>query len=231
MGYENRSMPRLCCRAVMGFAAAVAACAACGQTIYKWVDSTGVTQYSATPPPKGTAATMIHTTPPPPAEVAEQAKTDAKRRLDDAERRAAERSREQAQQQAQDEAGRRNAAARVQRCASAREQLSAVSRGGPVFRYNERNERVYLEDSARDAEIARLRAEVSTACSSSDSAQGAQDLATRQRIAEAGRSAQCNAARDTLRDLEAGGSHIPGWEIEKARDKAAQLCGSAANSR
>jgi hypothetical protein len=162
--------------------------------------------------------------PPPAADAASAAKADAKRLIAEADRRASERAREQAQRQVKDEAERRSAATRLQLCAKAREQLAAVSAGGPVHRYNERGERVYLEDSARDAEIARLRGDVATHCTGGET--GAQDAATRQRAALAAQRARCNAARDALRDLETAGPRVPAWEIQQAREKMKRLCTS-----
>ena len=208
---------------VLGLVAVVWMGNASAQDIYKWVDNKGVTQYSTTPPPPDVPATRIRAATPVSVDAASQAKAQAKQLIDDAERRAAERSREQALAQARDEAERRSVAARVQRCARAREQLDVVVRGGPVYRYNDRGERIYLEDSRRDAEIARLRGEVAADCSGDDAAQ---DTATRQRAADAAGSAQCNVARDSLRDLETPGSRAPAWEIAQAREKARRVCGS-----
>ena len=206
---------------VVGLVALMWMGAAVAQGIYKWVDSKGVTQYSATPPPPGVSATFIPSVPGPSAEAASQAKADAKRQIDDANRRAAERAREQSQRPPRDAAGQRDEAVRVRACATAREQLSVVERGGPVFRYNERRERIYLADSARDAEIARLRGEVATSCRG-DAA--AQDAATRQRVAEAARFARCDHARDGLRDLEALGSRVVAADIELARQSVSRFC-------
>jgi len=212
---------RLCCIALVVLAVMGGAYA---QDIYKWVDSHGVTQYTTTPPPPGVAATLIRAAPAPSAEAASQAKAEARRIIDEANRRAAEREREQAQQQAQGEAERRSAAERLQLCARAREQLDVVTRGGPVFRHDERGEHVYLEDSARDAEIARLRGEVAKHCLAGEAAPSVQDAATRQRAAQAARLAQCDAARDALRDLESLGPRVPTADIERARERARRLC-------
>lgn len=219
-------MFHLACLRVLGLAALAWMGSANAQDIYKWVDSEGVTRYTASPPPAGVAATLIQAAPPPSAEAASKAKADARRKIHEANRRAAERSREQAKQQAQDEGELQSAAARLQLCATSREQLGTLERGRSVYRYNERGERVYLEDSARDAEIARLRTEVATYCSAGDTAQGAQDAATHRRTAEAARSAQCNAARDAARSLAADSARIPEREIEQAREEVRRLCAS-----
>lgn len=194
------------------------------QEIYKWVDAQGVTQYSTTPPPPGVAAKVVRVAPAPPAEVASQARADAQRVIDETNRRAAERAEAQAQRAAQEAAQRRGATDKLRACANAREQLDVLMRGGPVFHYNERGERVYLDDSARDGEIARLRGEVTAQCVGSDATPAEQDAATRQRMGDAARLTQCRAAQDAARDLEGGGPRIPQTDIEQARERARRLC-------
>jgi len=197
--------------------------AALAQNIYKWVDKQGVTQYSTTPPPAGTPVTTLPATPAVPADAASQAKTDAQRLADEAKRREDERVRESSHRQAEEQAARRSAAERLQLCARAREQLAVVTRQGPVYRYNEGGERIFLEDSARDAEIARLRAQVARYCRVDESMESLQDAATRQRAAEALRVAQCNAARDALRALQSQ-TRIPAQDIDEARERVRRYC-------
>ena len=192
--------------------------------IYKWVDRSGVTQYSAAPPPPGIAATDICPMPPPSADAASQAKAEAQRMIDDANRCVAELLREQEQKRVEAETERSRIDARLRSCANARVQLFTLAFGVPVYRYNDRGERVYLEDSARDAEVARLRRELATDCSSAASTQAAQDAATRQRLVDSFRARDCSAARDYLRDVEANGSRIPSTEVERARREATLAC-------
>ena len=133
--------------------------------------------------------------------------------------------REQADQQLKDDAARRSAECRLQRCAKAREQLDVPTKPAPAYRHNERGERIYLEDSARDAEIARLRSEVARYCSSADEMQNLQDAATRQRATSAAERAKCNEAQDLLRDLQADPSRLPVADIEASRQRVRLLCG------
>lgn len=197
--------------------------AAFAEKIYKWVDKQGVTQYSTTPPPAGTPATTLPSTPAVPADAASQAKTGAQRLADEARRREDERLRESSHRQTEEQAARRSAAERLQLCATAREQLAVVTRQGPVYRYNEGGERIFLEDSARDAEIARLRAQVARYCRVDEPVEGRQDAATRQRAAQALRVAQCNAARDALRALQSH-TRIPAQDIDKAHERVRRYC-------
>jgi hypothetical protein len=198
---------------------------ACAQTVYKWVDRNGVTQYSSSPPPVGASSVVVPVPPPPSAEAASQAKAAAQRASDEAKRREAERLREQGDTQFKDDAARRAAAGRLQRCAKAREQLELLMKPAPVYRHNERGERIYLEDSARDAEIARLRSEVAMYCSSADEMQKLQDAATREQATSAAQRAKCNEAREQLRDMQADPSRLPAADIEQARQRVRLLCG------
>ena len=91
------------------WAAAAMLCAAGvqAQDIYKWVDASGVTQYTSAPPPPGVPATRLHTAPSPSPVAASQARAEARRQADEQDRRTAERQRELAQQQVRVEAARR----------------------------------------------------------------------------------------------------------------------------
>jgi Domain of unknown function (DUF4124) len=195
------------------------------QTVYKWVDRNGVTQYSSSPPPAGASGVVVPVPPSPSAEAASQAKAAAQRASDEAKRREADRLREQADKQLKDDAARSSAVNRLQRCAKAREQLDVLTKPAPVYRQNERGERIYLEDSARDAEIVRLRSEVAMYCSSADEMQNLQDAATRQRATSAAQRAKCNEAQELLRDLQAEPSRLSAADIEAARQRVRLLCG------
>jgi len=197
----------------------------CAQTVYKWVDRHGVTQYSSSPPPAGASGVVVPVPPPPSAQAASQARAAAQRAGDEAKRLETQRLREQAAKQLKDDAARRSAVDRLQRCARAREQLEVLKTPVPAYLRNERGERIYLEDAARDAEIARLRSEVALYCSSADEMQGLQDAATRQRAASAAQRAKCYDAQDQLRDLQADPSRLPAADIEAARQRVRLFCG------
>ncbi len=112
------------------------------QTVYKWVDRNGVTQYSSSPPPAGASGVLVGVPPPPSAEAASQAKAAAQRASDEAKRFEADRLREQADKQLKADAARRSAVDRLQRCATAREQLNVLKKPVPVYSRNERGERI-----------------------------------------------------------------------------------------
>jgi hypothetical protein len=201
------------------------AASAGAQAVYKWVDRSGVTQYSASPPPAGASSVLVRVAPPPSAEAASQAKENAQKASDQAKRLEAERLREQDETQLKVDIARRSAMDRIQRCAQAREQLGVLTQPTPVYRYDERGGRVYLEDSARDAVVAQWRLRINKYCSSAEDMRGVQDAATRQRATSAAQLAKCNEARELLRDLQADPSRLPTADIEAARQRVRQSCG------
>jgi Domain of unknown function (DUF4124) len=206
--------------AVLGWALVLGVGPAPAAEVYRWVDEKGVTQYSALPPP-GVKATRVDTGAPLPAATASEAGAQARRLVEEANQRADDRAREEAARKARDDTARREAADQLRRCARAREQLATLQRGGPVFQHNERGEKVFLPDSARDGEIARLRREVTATCVAAPSTQ---DAAARAAAGHADGARECALARDRVRELESGGSHVPAWVIEEARTRASRLC-------
>ena len=121
--------------------------------IYKWVDEKGRIQYGENPPAGVKAApirpeAMPGGKPRPPEDLLQQ----------DAEFR-----RRQIEQQRADEAAARQAELRKRNCASARDRLSSYE--GRRRPYKVQNgERVFMTDDEREAETARLRAQVSQWC-------------------------------------------------------------------
>lgn len=188
--------------------------------IYKWVDNAGVTHYGESPPP-GIKAQPVGS-PSTPAVGAPQ--TEGARQTEQINRGLAERAAARAAQQEQEQVARDAAADRLARCSRARQQLQVVERGGPVYRYDERGERVYLEDAARDAEIARLRGEADAVCSGVDADEAAQRASSRWRGSEADRSQLCLSAQERLRELQAPEMRAPNWEIEQARAAVNRNC-------
>jgi uncharacterized protein DUF4124 len=128
--------------------------------LYKWVDEKGVTQYTETPPPDR-KATKVEIKSFPPAAV----------RTDDTTQGFKERERElrtkrvdKEQAEAADKQRvERDAANRRARCLNAQRALDMLQ-SRPVYRTNERGERVYLEDKERANEIENFRAQARESC-------------------------------------------------------------------
>ena len=135
------------------------------QPVYRWVDADGNVHFSDQPPPEGgPQAEEVRLRPDISADRAEAARQN----LSEAEQRLysnrAARSQQSAQAAAQAAEDQRMNQAREQLCAQARRSLQTLVDQGPVFQMNAAGEREYLEDSQRDAEIARYRQVVARAC-------------------------------------------------------------------
>ena len=146
--------------------------------IYSWKDKDGKIHYSDTPPPTGEMKTLQRPTRTPPpmptggaaSETAEGKKADtnadpakpktlAERELEFRQRRAAE---AEAQAKAEKEAA--EAADRQRACEQARNQLAALNSGQRISRFNASGEREFLDDAARNAEIAQTQRLIDQAC-------------------------------------------------------------------
>lgn len=141
---------------------AVAASAHAGIT--KWVDAEGKVHYSDGPPPasaKSQKSLNIQNTPAPSQAPAAggEGKSLAERNLESNKRRVE--TEEAAAKEARDkeEAKRKQA-----NCAQARAQLQALQEGQRMSSYNEKGERVFMEDSARPAAIAEAQKAVNSWC-------------------------------------------------------------------
>lgn len=140
----------VCLCAALPWAAAAA--------MYKWVDEKGVTHYSESPPPDGKAS-RVELPPIPPA----AASPDENWKERDLEFRRRRLEKEQADERA-DAAAKQADAVRKERCLESRRRLDILQAERPVYRVNERGERVYLEDQERAGEIEKWRKQADTYC-------------------------------------------------------------------
>ena len=155
---------------VLGLALAFAAAASA--QLYRWVDKDGKVRYTDTPPPAGVKARAIGAPPAAPApeqtEAPAAAAKDAapKGPLTPAEQEQAFRKRQMdAQKAAQKaDAARKDEAAKQQNCERARDYLRMLESGQRVSRTNAQGEREYLEDAAREREIASARQDARDWC-------------------------------------------------------------------
>lgn len=137
--------------------------------IYEWRDTRGMLNYSDRPPP-GVAAKLVR--PGNSAAAADDAgsgesgepQTPAWMERD---RELRERRAQTAEARARADEERRLAAAREADCKQARNQLLALESGQRISRFNERGERVILDDTARAAELARTRTWLDANCQGS----------------------------------------------------------------
>jgi hypothetical protein len=133
--------------------------------MYKWVDEKGVTHYSESPPPEGTQSKKLElsTTPPnAPAAKAESAEDWKAREIEFRRRRLQKENAEETEKTQ----GEHSAAARKGRCVEARRRLDLLGAGRPLYRVNEKGERVYMEEPERATQAARWQKEVGQYCDS-----------------------------------------------------------------
>lgn len=140
----------------------LALCTPSWGALYKWVDDKGVTHYEETPP-SGKKAQELRVESPPPSggntnapankDWQEQEREFLRRRL---ERKEAEEARNAEKMQAE---------AKREKCQRAQRRLYVLSLERPVYTVNEQGERVYWEDSARQAGIEDAKKAVAAFCS------------------------------------------------------------------
>lgn len=165
-------MHRFVLAAALAASAAALAGPAAAQA-FKWTDKDGKVQYSDRPPPgakteavqskvgsvtgSGTGSAGAARTPgaaQPPMSYAEKDQAFRKRLLEQDEARQKQaKSDEQAKQKAE-------------YCQQAKSRLAGLEAGGRMTRFNDKGERVFLDDSQIEAEKTRVRRDVSTNCAS-----------------------------------------------------------------
>ena len=126
--------------------------------MYKWVDEKGRTVYSEQPPPDGKAATKldIRTSPGSPA-----APTDWKQKEMDARTTRITKEQKDQNEKAQEQ---NVTSARRNNCIESQRQLDIAQAQRPVFEVNEKGEKNYLDDTARQRQIDGWAANVKKYC-------------------------------------------------------------------
>ncbi|MEQ1516074.1 MAG: DUF4124 domain-containing protein [Usitatibacteraceae bacterium] len=146
-------------------AAILLATATVAAQVYKWVDKDGKVQYGDTPPPASATkveAKKVDAPPPPPPAVAatpskslqEQAKDYEKRKTDAA----AKSKKNESEQQ--------NEAVKASACSEARGAVRELESGRPIARASEGGGREYMDDAARQTEMAKARKAIADFCKS-----------------------------------------------------------------
>jgi len=128
--------------------------------MYKWRDASGRIQYSDTPPPAGAKEVQEMRKPQaPPPSAAPAAKSvadqDAAFRKRTAER---EESRVKQAKAEEDEA------IRLRNCEQARGQAAALQTGGRMARFNDKGERIAIDDNERERSIAEAQRAIEEWC-------------------------------------------------------------------
>ena len=140
----------------LAIVAALTACAAFAQTMYKWVDEKGVTHFSESPPPEGTkGAAKIDVKPVMPD----------KAPVDNWRERELESKQKRAVQGVRDENARRQEEAQAaRRCSEAKRRVDTMTHSRRVYNLDGKGERVYLDDTQRAAQLEEARRDLSRNC-------------------------------------------------------------------
>jgi hypothetical protein len=146
--------------------ALIVATSAADAAIYKWVDDKGVTHYSEQPPPgkKKPEPVPIRSQPVPAASQGPQGTSDRKtwqQQEAEFQQRRVEREMQRKKRETQEQS---TAAARLRRCVLARQNLHGLEEKRPVYRINEKGERVFFDDKERQQALERMREVVADDC-------------------------------------------------------------------
>lgn len=129
--------------------------------ITRWVDSEGKVHYSDQPPPAGAKAEkQIETPPPAPA----QSKESPSKSLADKEMEFRKRQQEKADAQSKKDKEAADAKIKKQNCDNAQATLRNLESGVRTFSVNEKGERVYMDDTARQNAIAEAKKAADSWC-------------------------------------------------------------------
>jgi hypothetical protein len=143
-------------------AIAIAVATPVAAQLYKWVDKDGKTHYSDTPPPGQESKSLSvgsGATTPTPAPASSGAKSAVERDKEaEAARQASRDSAKKAEDKAKDNAGRDEA------CSRAKSAHATYADGGRIHKYNDKGERVFLDDAEIEAERIRSQREMDEAC-------------------------------------------------------------------
>jgi len=137
-------------KARIAFAAALCAmalaAAPASAALYKWTDENGRTVYGDTPP-AGVKAEKVNApiAPANPNAVRDMAATDAQIKA---------RQRARAEDDAKAEKTEADAKAKLERCAQIRGNIQTMRSTSPVYKFNEKGEKIYLEAPDREKSIA-----------------------------------------------------------------------------
>jgi len=139
----NRRISPAVALLALAFALAAAPAAA---ALYKWTDENGRTVYGDTPP-AGVKAERVNVAAPPadPNAVRDMASKDAEFKA---------RQKARADADAKAEKAQADAKAKLERCAQLKGNIQTMRSGAPVYRFNDKGEKVYFEAADKEKSIA-----------------------------------------------------------------------------
>lgn len=144
-------MPHAAPRRALVLSSLLVCLGVCAEGMYKWVDDRGVTHYSESPPPEGTAAKKIE------VQAGEGKELDWHKKLQDSNYQRT--LKDQADKQ---QAG--GAAKRQQECRRAQEALDTLNNSRRVYHLDDKGQRVYVDDEQRQKEIQMWQERAKNAC-------------------------------------------------------------------
>lgn len=144
-------------RNILLFLAAMAASTCAHAEITKWVDSEGRVHYSDQPPSTGKTETLKIQSSPAPSPAKE--KGTAEKETEFRKRRAADQEAQAKQEKEQQEAKQKQ-----ENCTQARNTLRKLQEGGRSYSYDDKGERVYLDDAARQKAISQAQQSIDSWC-------------------------------------------------------------------
>lgn len=163
--------------ATSAVAAAFALAAAPVHAQWMWKDEGGHVIASDMPPPPGTPSSRIMKSPragPPPRQVADApatdqakpdaAKAEAPKSLADRDLDYKQREKERAEAAKKSDEEATKAKALQENCTAVRGNLAGLQAGGRASRVNERGEKVYLDDTQRQAEVTKAQGQIAQYC-------------------------------------------------------------------
>ncbi len=185
-------------------------------TTYKWVDPQGQVHFSDSPPPAGTAYEVVAPTRSPSVSPSVPFATQPPRAAPEAGPVVAA---ESPPREAADTAG---VSPDDLRCVDALFQLEVLAGDWKVYKPGTGNDRTYLDDRDRPAEIARLSGERDANCSDEPGVRASQ----KQRASELfeALSPGCREAREKLQNLQRPTAHSAPSDIEKQQSYIAAHC-------
>lgn len=107
-------------------------------------------------------------------------------------------------------------------CVDALEQLAALAQQAPAYKQLDRDERRYLDDADRPAEITRLQDIVTASCSADRTMRAAEEAAAYRLLVA--RSPECAIERDKLSAMQSANSREPRDSIEAQRKIVTEQC-------
>lgn len=150
-------------RHILLFVACALAAAGAHADVNKWVDSEGRVHYSDQPPPASAKPQPLNIKPAPAANTPQPGeaapKTTAEKEVEFRKRRAQEEEARVKQEKAQQDANQKQ-----QNCTQAQNNLRNLQAGGRLYTYDEKGERAYMDDAARQKAIADAQKAVDSWC-------------------------------------------------------------------